>query len=112
MVYKIKRKRREFKKKPNYKVEGEVYNVRDYYEEFGIPTKNIKPDWYEYRVRLVDKKTGRLIHEWDSKIETYNIGQELSKKEAENSLKEIITDVKKGKASYWFNIPEEKLNGI
>lgn len=82
---------------------GEVYNVREDYEEVGMPVDNVPETWYEYRMQVMNKKTGRIVAEWDSLLETYDGHNKLSLKQAKNSMNEILTDVnKKGKFNYWF----------
>src|SRR3990167_3750906 len=89
-----------------YIADGYVYNVKEKMEESIDDEefiKRFKPDHYEYTVWLVDTKTGETVDEWDSLDETYNEGQELSKNQAEKSLKEVLDDVnKEGKVTYWF----------
>ena len=89
--------------KPSYQAHGEIYNVKERFEEAGMPTDNISPDWYEYEVTL-ENTDGHEIDSWDSYNETYNGVQTLSKKQATDSMKEILVDVKKGKANNWFNL--------
>ncbi len=87
---------------------GEVYNVRERMsEENGIPGEwDDYPDWYEYEMFLIEPN-GDIVSEWDSLTETYNGVQRLTEAEARKSVKEIVDDVKAGKASHWFtNIRE------
>lgn len=86
-----------------YTAYGEVYNVKERFEDAGMPTEDIDPNWYEYEVTLEDKD-GHEIDSWDSYTETYNGVQTLSKKTAEKAMGEILDDVEKGKASEWFNV--------
>ena len=86
-----------------YTAYGEVYNVKERFEEAGMPTADIDPDWYEYEVTLEDKD-GHEINSWDSYDETYNGVQTLSKELATKSMNEVLNDVEKGNASHWFNV--------
>ena len=85
---------------------GEVYNVKERFEDGGMPTENIDPDWYEYEVTLEDKD-GHEIEDWDSYDETYNGVQTLSKEQATTAMNEVLNDVEKGKADKWFNLKNE-----
>jgi hypothetical protein len=86
-----------------YTAYGEVYNVKERFDDAGMPTKDIDPNWYEYEVTLEDAN-GNEIDSWDSYDETYNGMQTLSKKLATKSMQEILDDVEKGKVASWFNV--------
>lgn len=63
--------------------------------------------WYEYEVELQNDEK-ETLDRWDSFTETYNgvVGQRLSRKSAEQAVKEIEQDVNAGEADVWFNIEE------
>jgi len=90
-----------------WSADGEVYNVRErFQEDTGEKGTHIPKKWYEYEVWLMDlKKHGKIIDAWDSHSETYLPGQELSKVTAERSLKEIMDDINKKHKDpkYWFS---------
>lgn len=84
-------------------VTGEVYNVKEAYED-GLNNYDDAPaDWYEYEVSLHDDK-GNVIDSWNSLEETYNGMQQLTEEEAERALKEIKGDCEKGNYSNWFSL--------
>lgn len=80
-----------------YTVEYEVYQVSEVKEWVG------DTEWYEYIVKLL--KDGMLIDRWDSRIETYPIGnsQRLSEHSARRAAKTIKEEVEETQdPSLWF----------
>lgn len=87
-------------------VGGEVYNVKKMFREnIGDEEwiKELPSDWYEYRVWIL-APDGTILHEWDSRTETYNGSHRLTFKEAKDAVKEIINDCLHGKCEDWFDL--------
>lgn len=85
--------------------DGEVYNIAKFLRGIGHETVTAPSWWHEYRVWLIDTKTGKTVADWDSYFETYDGTHKLRKGEARRAMMEVINDVnKKGKVEDWFTI--------
>lgn len=68
------------------------------------------PYAYEYQVSLLeptdnkDVTDGTVVDEWHSINETYNGQKHLTQDSVEQTIEEIVSDVRNGDVDYWFDV--------